>query len=310
MALFKREMNPWHKSARGIKFNNRILEAELRTSQGWKYNRLEIHPLLLNKPLINDNGLFKYVLSKEEDDMIMNKLYPLYRGPTLPYIRIKKCVILSVDLPKYNHIREGTLDILKSYRLPPVEVHYGYTPETLKNSRFYDCLANLNQRNYFTCGMLEVFEDFIQDGGDEWLLYFEDDVRPINVNEDLTKLYNVPADAELIRPYIGKNEPCRLSDITYRVSSDGGNNHAIYLSVSACKKIVHYAKKYKWKYICDIDIYKLAKNGGLFPTGYDGWSLAACNGNNDITGNLSEDEKINMYQMSHCIFNQTSNPCA
>jgi hypothetical protein len=75
-------------------------------------------------------------------------------------------------------------------------------------------MINKNQRNEYTIGMLEIFENFVnnRETENDWLLYFEDDVRPINLDksEDLTKLYNIPLDAELIRPYMGKNEICNL----------------------------------------------------------------------------------------------------
>lgn len=314
MNNFRIANNSWVKSSRNVKFSNNILEVDLRDSHGnWKYNKMEIHPLLLNKNLSNNNGTLKYNLSREEDDDIMNQLFPVYTGETIPYIDIKECVMISVDLPKYNSLREDTLDILNNYNLPPISVYFGYTSETKQNSRFYNLMENNNRRTELGLGMLEVFENFVNESTSEnsWLLYFEDDVRPINIDveEDLTKLYNIPFDAELIRPYIGKNEHCDLKNVNYRISYSGGLNHAFYISVSGCKKVLNYAKKYKWKYVCDIDIYKLAKFCGGFPTGYDGWSLIACDNNNDITCKLEEHEKISMYQLSNCIFNQTSNPC-
>ena len=178
--------------------------------------------------------------------------------------------------------------------------------------QFYDLMYNKNQRNELTLGMLEIFENFVnQSIGNEWFLYLEDDVRPINIDkdEDLTKLYNIPSDAELIRPYIGNNEHCDFKNVHYKKSYGGGYNHAFYISTNGCKKVLNYSKKYKWKYACDTDLYKLSRYYGSYPTGYDGWSLISCSGNNDITNVLQEDEKINMYQLSHCIFNQTSLPC-
>jgi len=314
MNKFLINKNSWIVSSRNVNFFNNTLEAELKDmNENWKYNKLEIHPLLLNKNLVNNNGTFQYNLSKEENDYIMNKLFPDYIGPTIPYIDIENCIMLSVDLPKYNDLREETLDLLESYNLPPISVHFGYTNETKENSKFYNLMSNKNQRNEFTLGMLEIFDNFVSENTNQnsWLLYFEDDVRPINIDvkEDLTKLYNIPCDAELIRPYNGKNEKCELKNVTCKISYGGHLNHAFYISVSGCKKVINYAKKYNWKYNCDIDIYKLAKHCGNFPTGYDDWSLTACNNNNDITSMLEEDEKIVMYQLSNCIFNQTSNPC-
>jgi hypothetical protein len=174
-------------------------------------------------------------------------------------------------------------------------------------------MKHKNIRNELTIGMLEIFENFVNEdeNEDRWMLYLEDDVRPINLNEgdNLSTLHNVPEDAELIRPYIGKNEFCDIKNVKYKISYSGGYCHAFYIKVSACKKVINYAKKYKWKYNCDIDIFKLAKHCGNFPTGYDGWSLSAANNVNDITDKLQEYEKISMYHLTHCIFNQTSLPC-
>ena len=84
------------------------------------------------------------------------------------------------------------------------------------------------------------------------MLYFEDDVRPINISmdENLHFLYNIPSNAELIRPYIGKNEWCSLKNVTYNRSFGGGNNHAFYISVSGCKKVLHYALKQMLSICC------------------------------------------------------------
>jgi len=312
--IFNRENNSWINSCTNAYFNDNILEAELIARDGSiKYNKIEIHPLLLNKKLDNENGTFKYNLTKEEDDEIMDKLFPIYEGEKIKSININKCVMLSINIERYNKIRDETILILNNYILPNIEISFGYTRETCNRSKFYDYMINKNQRNEYTIGMLEIFENFVNNSETEndWLLYFEDDVRPINLDksEDLTKLYNIPSDAELIRPYIGKNEICNLKNIDYRISYGGGMCHAFYISVSGCKKAINYAKKYKWKYICDIDLFKLAKYCGKYPTGYDGWSLTSTNNVNNITDHLEDDEKINMYQLNHIIFNQTSNPC-
>ena len=222
--------------------------------------------------------------------------------------------MLSVNIPKYNKIREETLNILNDYKLPKIDVFYGYTPDTKFNSKFYDLMENKDQRNELALGMLEIFENFVnkyeKQSENAWLLYLEDDVRPINIdkNDNLNILYNIPADAELIRPYIGKNEKINMKNMKYDISYSGGLNHAFYISVSGCKKVLNYAKKYKWKYVCDVDLYKLAKHCGGFPTGIDGWSLESTNNSNDITPLLQEKEKINMYSMSNIIFDQTSLP--
>jgi hypothetical protein len=310
------QKNSWILSSKNIKYSNNILEADLIDNSGhWKYNKLVIHNLLTDKKLINDNGSFKYILTKDEDDYIMNNLYPIYTGQKIPYINIDKCVLLSVDIPKYNKIRNETISILNTYKLPSVNIHLGYTNNNIKKSRFYDLILNKSQRCELTLGMLEIFDNFVNEykyiNENKWLLYFEDDVRPINISkeEDLTKLYNVPIDAELIRPYIGKNEHCNLKHIDYKISYGGGNTHAFYISIQGCKKVLNYAKKYKWKYLCDIDLYKLSKYCGGFPSGYDGWTLNGCGNNNDISPLLDENEKIITYQLSNIIFNQTSISC-
>jgi len=316
MNIFEKNKNSWLQSSKNIEFNNNILEADLENSRGiWIYNKLEINNLLLNKKLENSDGCFKYCLSREEDDEIMNKIFYKYSGPTIDIINIEECNMLSVDHHKYNETRNKTLSILNKYKLPPVNTHYGYMPETEQNSKFYRYMLNKSQRNYFTVGMLEIFEKFVNKykvaKPKAWMLYFEDDVRPINVDEecDLTKLYNIPKDAELIRPYMGKNEKCDLGKAQYKISYGGGNNHAFYISVSGCIKILNYVRKYKWRFVCDIDLYKLGKECSGFPTGYDGWSFSATNYENEISNIVNEDEKISMYSIDKIIFNQTSNPC-
>jgi hypothetical protein len=319
MNIFQNENNSWLRTSRNVRFdeNTQVLEAELETMNGeWKYNRLEIHPLLKNKPLHNNNGFLNYGLSNQDDDEIMKQLFPAYPAdsPVIDEIEIARCVMLSVDLPKYNNIRTETLNLLRTqFTLPPIDVHFGYTSSTVANSRFCCYMTDIKKRNELTCGMLEIFDKFattFDNNPCKWLLFFEDDVRPINLpNGDLRKLYNIPVDAEMIRPYIGTNEPCDLKTVTYNISYGSVNNHALYLSASACRKVVNYALKYKWKHDADIDIYKLAKRCGKFPTGYDGWSLSSCDGNNNITEQLAEDEKLIMYSISNVIMNQTSMPC-
>jgi len=303
------------KNSRNISYSNNTLEVELKNDKNeWKYNKMEIHPLLANKLLINDNGSLKYKLTPEEDDEIMAQLFPLYTGPTIPSIHIDDCVMLSVDIPKYNKIRSETIKLLEEYKIPPLEVYYGYTRDTIKQSRFYDLMSNPNIRSELTLGMLEIFENFVNKypNKNAWMLYLEDDVRIVNLQpgSDLSILYNVPSDAELIRPYIGSNKMTTMESIKYKKSYDGVNNHAIYISVSACKKVLKYAKIHKWKYICDIDLYRLAVGSAGFPTGYDSWSLKATENQNNISNLIPKEDKIHMYSTDHIIFNQTSLPCA
>ena len=306
--------NPWITSAKNVLFDprTRMLKADLRCKDGsWHPNFMELHPLLVNKPLVNRNGYFFYSISPQETEALHDILFPIYRGLTTPSIDIKKCIMISVNTEKYNKSRNETISILRQFKLPPVITHFGYTRATGKNSRFNKFVPNKNHSFFITVALLEIFENFVRESvGNEWFLFFEDDVRPVNLTpeQDLTKLYNVPADAELIRPYIGKNEPCELNTVEYRTSYGGGLNHAIYLSTNACRKLVNYARKYNWLHVGDIDLYKLAKHCGRFPTGLDGWTLHSVGGNNQISPKLQEDEKITMYHLSHIIFNQTSNP--
>ena len=316
--IFEADKNSWIRSAKDIKFENNILECYLRRIDGgFNYNRIEIHPLLLNKHLINKNGVFTYQLSREEDDTIMEQLFPKYEGPVIETLNIDECQILSVNIPKYNHAREVTLDNLKLYTLPPINVHMGYTHHNYHMSRFSSLLTNPKERCELTAGMLEIFDNFVNKYKDinenAWLLYFEDDVRPVNITigTDLGRLYNVPADAELIRPYIGKNTLCDIKNLSYKLTHSGANRHAFYISVKGCQKTINYANKYKWYYRGDITFFKLAKGCTNFPVGYDGWTYknSSLDGTNNISPKLLESEKIIMYAMSHVIFNQISLPC-
>jgi hypothetical protein len=312
------ETDDWKSKARNINLYDNMMEAELQTDNGeWVYNRIEIHPVLQHQTLINDNGSFKYKINSQyEDEKIMNEMFPIYQGETIPKLTIDKCMILSVDLPKYVQSRQKTMAILDEYTLPPTEIYYGYTPDTISKSDFYPFLnPDINKQSGLiaglmaTSGMLEIFDKFSQTYPNGWLLYFEDDVRPLmKKGSDLTVLYNVPKDAELIRPYVGKNEPVDIKDIHYRHSYSGGMNHAFYLSSSACHKIIKYAKTQIWKNACDIDLYKLAKGCGQYPTGLDSWSLHSSGNKNDISPAIKEEDKIRMYHTSHILFDQISNP--
>ena len=133
--------NEWIKSSKNIIFSNNILQAELLCLDGsYKYNRIEIHPLLFNKKLINENGLFKYSLSSDEDDLIMNNLFKIYNGISIPFIKIKNCTMITVNIEKYNITRKETLSLLDNYKLPPVFIFFGYTPKTSINSKFYNII--------------------------------------------------------------------------------------------------------------------------------------------------------------------------
>jgi hypothetical protein len=305
------ENDDWKAKARNINLYDNRMEAELQDDKGeWKYNRIEIHPALKDEKLINVDGTLTYQI--QDDTEIMDTLFPIYKGETIDKLSIDKCMILSVDLPKYIQSRQKTMKILNDYKIPPMEIYYGYTPDTISKSTFYPYLnpdKNKELGLIATGGMLEIFDKFSQTYSNGWLLYFEDDVRPLlPKGADFSTLYNVPKDAELIRPYIGKNEPVDMKDVQFHHSYGGGMNHAFYLSSSACRKIVKYAKTYTWKHPCDIDIYKLAKGCGEYPTGLDGWSLHSTGNKNDISSAIPEEDKITMYHTSHILFDQTSNP--
>ena len=232
--------------------------------------------------------------------------------------------MVSIDNPKYNEIRNETINILNEFNIPKGTVYMGYNSENVKDSPFYKYMERDGfwARNELACGMLEIFEKFVEESnGNEWLLYFQDDVRPVNItkNENLNFLYNIPKDAELIRTCIGDNTNCEIKNLRYKNSYSGGSNHAFYISTSGCIKVLNYTKKYKYTYIDDVDIYRLSKfyiNSGF---GLDNWHTVA--DNNEIEkkiyiefinklDNLKEEEKIAIYHMDNIIFNQTSFPSA
>ena len=274
-------------------------------------NKIRLHPLLAKYPLENNNGQLKYNLTREDDDYVMNKLFTQYNGDKIDKIQIKECIMLSINKEKYNTLRNETLKILKNYNLPKISIYFGFTEKNVSESKFYDCMIDA-KRCQLTCGRLEIFEKFVNESnGNEWLLHFEDDVRPVNIdkNENLNFLYNIPKDAELIRPYIGLNTKCKLKDINYTESYGGVNNHAFYISTNGCKKVINYAKKYGWKSNSDIDLYKISKFYTGTPTGYESWRIKG-NPCCDFVNLDSDDEKLIVYHMSNIIFNQTSLPCA
>jgi hypothetical protein len=276
-------------------------------------NKIRLHPLLKNYSLSNVNGILTYNLTREEDGYVMDKLFLIYDGDKINKIKIKECVMLSVDNEKYNKLRNETINILTHFNLPNISTFFEFTRQTNSKSKFYNCMKNKEIRNELTCGMLEIFDKFVNESvGNEWLLFFEDDVRPVNINksEDLNYLYNIPKDAELIRPYIGNNNKCELKNLQYIKSYGGVSTHAFYISTNGCKKVINYAKKYGWKECADIDLYLLSKFNKEVPTGYSSWSFSTSNGLCDCVKVDSEDEKLAIYHMNHIIFNQTSLPCA
>jgi len=287
------------------------IEAMLPDDNGTlRYNRLEVHPALRDQRLVNKNGTWTYEV--DDDPAVMARLFPAYTGATTRILRIDRSVMISVDSAKYTAARNETLGVLRRYTLPPLSVHIGYTPGTIGTAPHYGNLRNPGtQRSELALGMLDIFEAFVAEfpsGG--WMLFLEDDVRPVNVADgtDFSVLHNVPVDAELIRPIIGHDERTDIESVTYRASYGGGLNHAFYISSSGCRKALRYARQHKWRYVADIDLYKLARGCGGYPTGLDGWSLVATDNRNDISPLLAEADKIAMYHTSHVLFDQTSLP--
>ena len=322
--------NTWLKSHKSYSIkninNNDVLEVYLYNDNNEIiFNKITLLPILKNIELTNDNGILKYNPTKEEDDIIMNQLFPNYNGETIEQINIKECIMLSVDNPKYNEIRNETINILNEFNIPKGTVYMGYNSENVKDSPFYKYMERDGfwARNELVCGMLEIFEKFVEESnGNEWLLYIEDDVRPVNIskNENLKSLYNIPKDAELIKPDRGNNTSCEIKNMKYKQCYSGAYTHAFYISTSGCIKILNYTKKYKYRYAADVDIYKLSKFYINSPTGFDGWSFIETRDNEilkkkyiefiNILENLKQEEKIAIYYMDNIIFNQTSAPCA
>jgi len=302
----------WTESAKDIIYKNGYIKCWLKTKDGnWKYNEMEFPDIFRNIRIENIDGNLTICPDKQEEEYIMKSLFPKYNEET-KNIKIESCYMLSVDIDKYNKIRNETLNILNNYKLPKINIFYGYSNDNYEKSLFNYCLTQQAPRKELTLGMLEIFYIFLKKypDGEHWMFYFEDDVRPENIEyeTDLTNLYNVPKDAEMIRLFTGKKEKYIPKYSEYKYSWGGGLNHAFIISNKACKKIINYAEKYKWKHACDIDIYKIARGCTNFPTGYDAWSLSSVGGVNNISNSLLEEEKINLYDIDIFLFNQTSNP--
>ena len=67
--------------------------------------------------MYNFEGWLRYDPTPEQNNEIMDTLYPLYNGETINKIKIKECIMLSIDNEKYNKMRNETIDILKQYNL-------------------------------------------------------------------------------------------------------------------------------------------------------------------------------------------------
>jgi len=303
-------MNMWKKNSRNVNIIDSILNVELQAHNGdWHQNRIELSSIFSNEILLNDDGCLKYYI--QDHKPIHKILFPLYSGPCKK-LTISKCVMLSVNAPKYNDSRNETMNHLKRYGFPAVSVGFGYTRETIHKARFFNQVASTAERPELTLGMLEIFMNFESEPkGDQnaWLLFFEDDVRVVNVPEgtDLQTLQNVPYDAELVRPFWGSPQERKpLSEIQYHHSWGGGMNHALYISSTACRKVLNYAERHGWRYPADIDLYKLATGCPQYPSGIDGWGLTSSDRKNDISPLLSTEETIKMYHMDYSLYDQTS----
>ena len=301
----------WYKSSKDVKRENGYIKALLKNKKGdWIYNELEISNIIKNVRLENMDGYFTYFPTDEEEKKIMKKLFPKYRGKT-KNIKIKESYMLTVNKEKYNKIRKETLNILNNYNLPKINIFYGYSNDNCEKSLLINHIIEDASRKELVLGMLEIFYIFLNKypHGEHWMWYFEDDVRPVNIDyeEDLTKFYNVPKNAEMIRVFTGKHKNYIPDKAKYKYSWGGGLNHAFIISNKACKKVINYAMKYKWKHPCDIDLYKIAKNCRNFPTAYDGWNLSSVDGVNNISNSIKEEEKISLYDIDTFLFNQTSN---
>lgn len=302
----------WYKTAKDISYKNGYIKAFLKNKKGdWVYNEMEIPDIYRFLRLENIDGYLTICPTIEEEKYIMKTLFPKYTGKT-KNIKIEECYMLTVNVEKYNKMREETLDILNDYKLPKINIFYGYSNGNYKRSIFSKCIKEHSSREELAMGMLEIFYKFLCEysKGEYWMYYFEDDVRPVNIDYDtiLKNYYNVPKDAEMIRLFNGKHKEYIPEKAKYKYSWGGGLNHAFIISNKACKKILNYAKKYKWKHTCDIDLYKIAKNCKNFPTAYDAWNLSSVGGVNDVTNLLEDEEKINLYDINTFLFNQTSNP--
>lgn len=303
----------------------RMLEADLYDDEGRiRFNRIELYPLLRDVVLRNHNGQFKYEPTPDKIEEVVSALCPVYTGAVVERVSIKKCVFLSVHQPKYQKALHETLNHLKRWKMPPISVHYGYSWSTANESSFYECMKHSaidGRRPELTCAMLEVFDAFARENEpNEWLLYCEDDVRATNVepHDDLRFLHNVPEDAEMVRPYIGKNSRCSIKDAKYRPSYGGWSAHALYVSGRGCRKVVDYARKHGWRFECDFDMFRMTRSAtqvpiGIMPAWWDGissdWRLGPAHSCN-IPDVLDEHEKLAVYHTDHVLWNQTSLPVA
>ena len=153
------EKNSWLSSCESYqvykKDGNKYLTAYLYDRKGNNVkNKIRLHPLLENYSLNNINGILTYNLTREEDDYMMNELFPIYSGEKINRIQIKECVMLSVNNKKYNELRNETINILNQYNIPNLFIYFGFTRQTFWKSKFADCMNNKNIRNELSCGML------------------------------------------------------------------------------------------------------------------------------------------------------------
>jgi len=310
---YRRIKGSWYKTAKKISYENERLKCILRKKNGkWVYNEIEIPKIYLDNNVCFENvdGNFHINLNKNQEDIIMNELFPRYEGSMID-IDIDFCYMLSVDIPKYNELREDTIKILNdNVKIPQIKVFHGYTPKNYRKAKMSKYIQNIkNIRPELASGMLEMFDNVIKKyNTNVWFWYFEDDVRPVNMikGENLKSL-KIPKDAEMLIPIRGKNKILDKENVKYRISYNGGANQAILMSRNACIKVLNYAKKYKWLDVCDKDLYRLCHKVNECISDYDAWCGHIVLSSNKAI-KIEQREKIITYSLDTYIFNQTSAP--
>lgn len=303
----------WWKTARNISYENERLKCYLKKkNRKWVYNEIEIPEIYLKNGIHFENidGTIKLNVSNEAKLNILNYLFPYY-NEELIHINIEFCYMLTVNIPKYNNLRDETLRILsENIQLPKIQIFYGYTNKNYSNSNMCNYIQNKkNTRPELATGMLEMFDNVVKRYSNNiWFWYFEDDVRPVNMmkNENL-KTLKIPKDAEMIIPIRGENKILDKKNLKYRISYNGGANQAILMSRNACIKVLNYAKKYKWLDVCDKDLYRLCHKVNECISEYDAWCGHIVL-SSDKAINIEQKEKIITYSLDTYIFNQTSAP--
>lgn len=247
------------------------------------------------------------------DIALMEKLFPLYEGPTTS-IQVTKAYMLSVDRPENRARVDSALGCLTSYALPPVEVVWGFEKSNIPTEmleRYFgqDKPPKEVRLTELTVTAMKVWEE-IAAGDDEWVYVFEDDVRVGNVpaGSDLTTWCDVPEAAEMLTfNRHSASTPYDPSKAAYAQSYSGGSSHAVLLSKAAAKKLLAYAEKWHWRREIDIDLYTVCR--GYSPwlrTGYSNWQAQP----DFVDVELAESDKIAYFDLAtSSVFAQVSSPC-